>query len=81
MCDCIETTYSRCRLGSGRKYSDGTVRQHHRLVYFQHHGLDLEDEGLRKMDVDHTCGNRACINLAHLDLVSWSENSRRRWGK
>ena len=29
--------------------------------------------------LDHICKNRACINLAHLDLVSWGENSRRRW--
>jgi hypothetical protein len=29
--------------------------------------------------LDHLCLNRACINLRHLDLVSWSENSKRRW--
>ena len=29
--------------------------------------------------LDHLCRNRECINLKHLDLVSWSENSKRRW--
>jgi len=31
--------------------------------------------------LDHLCMNRECINLKHLDLVTWSENSKRRWGK
>jgi hypothetical protein len=33
----------------------------------------------RGTSLDHVCQNRACIRLEHLDLVEWSENSRRRW--
>jgi hypothetical protein len=31
--------------------------------------------------LDHLCLNRECINIKHLDLVTWDENSRRRWQK
>jgi hypothetical protein len=31
------------------------------------------------LTLDHICLNRACIGVWHLDLVEWSENSKRRW--
>ena len=31
------------------------------------------------LTLDHVCKRRSCINIAHLDLVTMSENSKRRW--
>lgn len=32
-----------------------------------------------RMVIDHLCLNRRCVNPAHLDLVTYSENNRRRF--
>lgn len=61
------------RSGSGRGHSQVA----HVMVWEEATDADLP-EGT---SLDHICRNRACINLKHLDLVSWSENSKRRWGK
>lgn len=58
------------RSGNGRNRS----QQAHRAVWEE----DVDDipEG---MTLDHICLNRRCVAIWHLDLVEWSENSRRRW--
>jgi hypothetical protein len=38
-----------------------------------YYGVELSS----KMEVDHTCNNRACINPLHLEAVSHTENMRR----
>jgi hypothetical protein len=32
-----------------------------------------------RMTVDHLCRNKGCINADHLEVVSYSENTRRSW--
>jgi hypothetical protein len=38
--------------------------------------LDPIPEG---MTLDHLCRNRSCVNPAHLEVVSLSENTKRAW--
>jgi hypothetical protein len=63
------------RDGYGR-WGNGSAgsQQAHRRVWEEDVG-DIP-EG---MTLDHLCRNRACIRLEHLDLVTMSENSKRRW--
>jgi hypothetical protein len=61
------------RSGSGRTHS----QQAHRYVWEESPAGDIP-EGLT---LDHVCRNRSCVNLVHLDLVTMSENSKRRWRK
>lgn len=58
------------RSGSGRSHD----QRAHRFVWEEDVG-DIP-EGLT---LDHICLRRDCVALWHLDLVPWSENSKRRW--
>lgn len=60
------------RSGNGRTHS----QQAHRYVWEETVG-DIP-EG---MTLDHVCKRRDCVQLAHLELVTQSENSKRRWNK
>jgi hypothetical protein len=81
--DCTETHLFRDRDGYGviniGSESAGTrrTRPHHRVVYAEHHGLNVDGPEMKGMDVDHTCFNPACVNIEHLELVSHAENMRR----
>ena len=48
----------------------------HRFSYEHHHGPIPEG-----LVVDHVCGNRLCVNPAHLEAVSQSENVKRAWAR
>ncbi|GEL95374.1 HNH endonuclease signature motif containing protein [Cellulomonas composti] len=58
--------------GYGRIGSAGRLLLAHRVAYELCKGPILDG-----LTVDHLCGNRGCVNPAHLELVSRGENSRR----
>lgn len=66
---CWEWTGSRSNAGYGRV---GRHAYAHRLAWEHAHGAIPSD-----LQIDHVCRNRACVNPAHMELVSARENTRR----
>ena len=66
--DCVEWTGYRMPRGYGR-FSNWLA---HRWVY-SHYVKEIP-EG---MTVDHLCANPPCVNVAHMELVTLSENTHR----
>lgn len=48
----------------------------HRVAYELEHGPIPDD-----LTIDHRCGNKACVNTEHMELVTRQENSRRGPGR
>lgn len=58
--------------GYGRLNVMATTKlKSHRIAWALHHNED--PPGV----IDHTCGNKACVNPHHLEAVSHGENNRR----
>lgn len=59
--------------GYGRFVFKGKNYQAHRWLLERGLGQEIP----RHLDVDHLCGNRACVRPTHLEIVTRSENVRR----
>lgn len=58
--------------GYGRLTYGKTVRAHRFFYEVLRGGIPVG------MDIDHLCTDRACVNPAHMEVVTRGENSRRR---
>lgn len=58
--------------GYGRLYVDGRYRPAYQLAYNL-----VKGKVPRGLCLDHTCNNKLCINPDHLEVVTFSENTRR----
>lgn len=59
--------------GYGRIWVDGRLRYAHRVAW------ELTNRPVpQDMDLDHRCGNRACVNPAHLRVTTRSQNNQHR---
>ena len=76
-CECVEWAGNISRTGYGRQWvlcGDGKrrLRYAHRVAWEAANG-PIPDG----LTIDHLCRNKACVNTAHLEVVTRSENLRR----
>ncbi|WP_181421085.1 HNH endonuclease signature motif containing protein [Curtobacterium sp. MCSS17_011] len=71
---CWEWGGARDPKGYGRLMYRGEQHLAHRFSYEASHGPVAED-----LTLDHLCRNTSCVNPAHLEVVTRSENSTRAW--
>jgi hypothetical protein len=69
--DCWIWTQVLHEKGYGHFYFRGVILFVHRVSYILHVG---PLPSWKEMQLDHLCRNRACINPAHLELVTCREN-------
>jgi hypothetical protein len=69
---CWEWIGAQFRGGYGSVRIDGRTHGAHRVVYALVHGDLSPDE-----QIDHLCRNRACVNPAHMEVVTSKENTMR----
>jgi hypothetical protein len=67
------------RDGYGLVWWEGQNRRVHRIVYMLAYGPIPNGADGKPLDLDHTCRNRRCCRLEHLEAVSRRENVQRRW--
>lgn len=72
---CVEFTGSRDRHGYGRVWNPSLGRPQlvHRAMWELMHEVTLAPAEV----LDHLCVNPPCVNLAHLEVVTQSENAKR----
>ena len=70
MTACVEHTQATTRYGYTSRGGKSCLM--HRVVYAEHHGLDVRTMGGVVM---HSCDNPRCINVAHLTLSTHAANS------
>jgi HNH endonuclease len=68
---CHEWTRGKLNTGYGVFYYMGRLQTTHRLAWKLAYG-----EIPKGFDVHHTCRNKACVNLAHLQLVTEADHIR-----
>lgn len=68
--DCKIWQNSLDRDGYGSFYFRKKLRRAHRFAYYSKFGNIKRD-----MVIDHTCKNRACVNVKHLRLVTKKQNT------
>jgi hypothetical protein len=71
---CIDWVGARSRGGYGHLKVAGKTLKAHRVAYELFVGPIPEG-----MEIDHRCRNKYCVNTAHLEAVTRSENVRRGW--
>lgn len=71
--DCLVWHGAQNSKGYGCFFIDGTSRLAHRLAWEDAHGSIPDD-----LTIDHLCRNRACVNVAHMELVTRTENNLRK---
>lgn len=70
--ECWEWTGWRCNRGYGRFRHEG------RQVFVHRFSYELARESIPDgLTIDHLCRNTSCVNPAHMEVVSFSENTRR----
>lgn len=73
--ECLVWTRALSPDGYAVMKAGGRSDQAHRVAWALTHG-PIPDG----MQVDHICHNRACVEMSHLRLASWSENQWNRKG-
>lgn len=61
------------RYGYGNFTANGEAHSAQRWAWYFQHGY----MPIKPMCLDHLCNNRWCVNAAHLEEVTYSENNRR----
>jgi hypothetical protein len=71
--DCVNWTGALSKDGYGVVNVRHGANKAHRLAWLVAYG----SLPATPLELDHTCGNRACVNVAHLEPVTHEENIRR----
>lgn len=69
--DCLVWNGSKTNLGYGQIYVEGKLKLVHRVAWELSKG---QIPG--RMEIDHTCWSRACVNVDHLRIAEHKQNSR-----